>query len=61
MNFSQFVSTTSSRCKENENSVCAIIWTFLGKFDTMRSEYKSIKSVKMVTIDSLIKDDADDD
>ena len=61
INFSQFVSETSFRCKENENSVCAIIWTFFGTFDAIRREYESIKSVKMVIIDSLIKDDANDD
>ena len=55
------MTTTSSCCKENDNSVYTIIWTFFGAFDAIRSEYESIKSVKMVTIDYLIKDDADDD
>ena len=60
-NFSQSLSATSSRCKENENSVCTFIWKFFGTFDVMISEYESIKSVKITTIDSLIKDDVDGD
>ena len=59
-NFSQFLSATSSRCRETENSVCATIWTFFGTFNAMRSECESVKSVKTATIESLIKHDVDD-
>ena len=60
-NFSHFFSVISSRYKENKNSVYVIIWAFFGTFDVMRSEYEYIKAVKITTIDSLIKDDVDDD
>ena len=61
MNILQFLSATSYRCKENKSSVCAIAWTFFGTSVAMRSEYESMKLVKMVNIDSSIKDDVDDD
>ena len=61
MNILQFFSVTSYRCKENKSSVCVITWTFFGTSVVMRSEYESMKSVKMVNIDSSIKDNVDDD
>ena len=46
MNVSQYLIATYFRCKDNENSVYAIIWKKIVTFDAIRSEYKSIMSVK---------------
>ena len=46
MNVSQYLIATYFRCKDNENSVYAIIWKKIVTFDAIRSEYKSIMSLK---------------